>query len=306
MSSVDLFSAASDCTAIAASIGEPLLPSAPERVLPLLLVEDPGPWPEGAVTRSRWLPPGFWPATWEDHQVRVQLIRRPGRRDRNRGGKVFLVWPGGPQRWIETFTIEDPAELAALDLAAFAAGQRPGRGRLHPDPLLLACTHGSVDRCCARYGRKVAAALAATFPALTWETTHVGGCRFAANLVIAPELAYYGRLTPEAAVEVVHRHLDGRITPAHLRGHAGLPVAAQVALAAVRDREQDDATEGVTVADLTIAADGAARVTVVAPGGRHTLTVAERPLATTAYGCGHADIHTWTRHVVVRHDVTRI
>jgi len=67
----------------------------------------------------------------------------------------------------------------------------------------------------------VAQALAGRFPALAWETTHVGGDRFAANLVILPSGGYYGRLDPEDAVRVAESALRGRIDLDRLPRHGG-------------------------------------------------------------------------------------
>ena len=50
---------------------------------------------------------------------------------------------------------------------------------LPPAPLLLVCTHGRRDACCAQFGRPTAMALARRYGTAVWETTHVGGDRFA-------------------------------------------------------------------------------------------------------------------------------
>jgi hypothetical protein len=49
--------------------------------------------------------------------------------------------------------------------------------------------------CCARLGVPLAQALAARHPGPVWETTPVGGHRFAANLVLLPHGLYYGPVT---------------------------------------------------------------------------------------------------------------
>ena len=45
----------------------------------------------------------------------------------------------------------------------------------------------------------MAAALAAAHPEETWEVSHIGGDRFAGNLLVLPHGLYYGRLDPAAA-----------------------------------------------------------------------------------------------------------
>ena len=75
-------------------------------------------------------------------------------------------------------------------------------------PILLVCTHGVHDTCCALRGRPVAAALAARWPGQVWECSHVGGDRFAPNVVVLPDGFYYGNLDPETAVR--HRPTPSR------------------------------------------------------------------------------------------------
>jgi hypothetical protein len=81
----------------------------------------------------------------------------------------------------------------------------------------------------------VAAALAARWPDTTWECSHVGGDRFAANVLVVPDGTAYGRLDPSSSVAVVERHLAGALAVDHLRGVSTEPPVVQAAIvAAVR------------------------------------------------------------------------
>ncbi len=62
------------------------------------------------------------------------------------------------------------------------------------DPILLVCTNGKRDACCALRGRALMTALAADHAERTWECTHLGGHRFAGNLVCLPHGIVYGRV----------------------------------------------------------------------------------------------------------------
>ena len=116
--------------------------------------------------------------------------------------------------------------------AAAARDGAPG-----PDePLLLVCAHGRHDTCCAVRGRPVADRLAQRWPAGTWECSHVGGDRFAANLLVLPDGACYGNLDADTAVDVVTSHLQGRVDVDHLRGVSTQPPVAQAAIAAALRR----------------------------------------------------------------------
>ncbi|MFD0630871.1 sucrase ferredoxin [Catenulispora yoronensis] len=141
---------------------------------------------------------------------------RPGRSsDRLRGRRA----PGG--RWLERRVTGDLGDLAELDLAALPGGAAPGFGAPVGERLLLVCTHGKRDACCARYGAPVARELAGRgLP--VWETTHLGGDQFAANLACLPDGTYHGLLDRASAADVAAACLRGEVTPAHFRGRAGV------------------------------------------------------------------------------------
>src|SRR5690606_7696048 len=118
-------------------------------------------------------------------------------------------------------TLGDIHEVLDLDLAALGAGRSPGLTRVD-DSLFCVCTHGRHDACCAERGRPVAAALEAAHPEQTWEVSHIGGDRFAANMVVLPHGLYYGRLDAVSALGVAGTHLAGGLDLDHLRGRSGL------------------------------------------------------------------------------------
>jgi hypothetical protein len=95
-------------------------------------------------------------------------------------------------------------------------------------PTYLVCTHGAHDVCCAVRGRPLARALAAGGPADVWETGHVGGDRFAANVVVLPWGLLYGQV-PEDGGGLVAAHAAGQVVLPLLRGRSGLAPAAQAA-----------------------------------------------------------------------------
>lgn len=160
-------------------------------------------------------------------RARILLVRRPGRRRRE-----------GPDRWA-VLRRENSGVLRQQwgtwsrdeDLAQIA-GALGVPGDLGGPSVLLVCTHGRHDPCCAVRGRPVARALAERRPEQVWECTHVGGDRFAANVVIVPDGVYYGGLDTESSIVTVEHHFDGRIHADHLRGYTDLPPAQQAAVVA--------------------------------------------------------------------------
>jgi len=201
-----------------------------------LLVEHPGPWGVDALRDAR-LPPGIGPelrARTAATGTKVLLIRRPSGASRAAVGvRVFAAYTHHTSPWLETTVLDDLHAVHDLDLEALAAGRSPGLTP-HGEPVLAVCTHGRHDSCCAERGRPVAAGLAQAFPEETWEASHIGGDRFAANLLVLPHGLYFGRLQPDTARGVARLLAAGEVDLDHLRGRSGLGTALQAAEAALR------------------------------------------------------------------------
>ncbi|MCP2336190.1 hypothetical protein FHU30_001520 [Actinomadura rupiterrae] len=247
-----------------------------------MLVEHPGPWPERVEQLAE--PEALASAVQRAQAagVRPQLIRRAGRgRRATPPFRVYIGWSHGTDVWLETRELDDHAELAGLDFEAVASGERPGWGEAVDEPVLLVCTHGRRNACCARTGAPLARYLTSRFGGLVWETTHVGGDRYAANLVCLPHAIYYGNLGPAEAETAVSAYLNGRVVLDHLRGRAGMPEPAQAAEHAVRARTGVLDVAGVTVERLSGASPYEA---VVSAGGNRYRVVVER--GEESGGCG--------------------
>jgi len=239
------------CSALRARLGVDTAGSA-SQIRSWLLLEHPGPWPEGV--RDEAFAAALTPARhelllrlWDEQQLRPLVVRRPGRAGRAvTAAPVLLVGAAlGGRRWLERLPA---AALADLDLEAVAAGQ-PGHGEPVDGPLLAVCTNGSVDRCCAVRGRPLVAALAAAHPERTWEVSHVGGCRFAANLLVLPDGVVHGGTTPEDGLRIAAAAVDGRLDLPGLRGRVGTSAYAGVAEVVLRRRLRLDLLRDVAVLD---------------------------------------------------------
>jgi hypothetical protein len=195
-----------------------------------LLLENPGPWGVNALRDAR-LPDGLGEELVQRataSRVRVLLVRRPGRQVATDRIKVLAAYAHHGQPWMESTELDDIHEVHDIDVEALGAGRSMGLTPMD-DPVFAVCTHGRHDTCCAERGRPVASGLAAVHPQSTWEVSHIGGDRFAANLLVLPHGLYYGRLDPAAAVGVADGHLDGRLDLEHLRGRSGMAMSLQAA-----------------------------------------------------------------------------
>lgn len=200
-----------------------------------LLIEHSGPWGIEALRDAR-LPDGLGAEIARRAavaKVRPLLVRRPVRSARTEGVRVFAAFAHPSRSWLETTVLDDPHELLQIDLAALGLGGSPG---LTPSDqtLLCVCTHGRHDACCAERGRPVVAALAAAHPETTWEVSHIGGDRFAGNLLVLPEGLYYGRVEPVSALAIADGQATGQLDIDHLRGRSSYAMPVQFAETALR------------------------------------------------------------------------
>ena len=224
------------CSLRSLAMDEPLSATA-SSVQSWLLLEQPGPWGAQALRDSR-LPTGLGmrlARLRDDLGVRVLLVRRHGGASSMRR-HCYLVSSRAQAQWTEHVRLDSAADVLDLDLAALARGERLGLEEVSV-PGFLVCTHGRHDPCCAERGRPVAAALAAHYPKQTWEVSHIGGDRFAANLLVLPHGLYFGRLTPEAALSVAADYLGGTLGLPHYRGRSCYPFAVQAAETYLRDEQ---------------------------------------------------------------------
>ena len=234
-----------------------------------LLVEHPGPWAIDALGGSGIDPDvqaRLRTAAAAAVTGRIALVRRPGRRART-PARAWLVVDSvtgavATGRWRHDDDLLDalPALTGEVALPAHQL-------------VLLVCAHGRHDTCCAVRGRPVAVALAERWPEATWECSHVGGDRFAPNVVVLPDGFYYGGLDPASAVEVVEAHVSGAVDATYLRGMTRETQVAQAAVAAVHARFGHLPAGSVRSTHVTRDGERRWRVGLVTPSGPTSATV---------------------------------
>ncbi len=153
-------------------------------------------------------------------------------------------------------------------------------------PLLLVCTDGRHDRCCAEHGRPVFEAIAAEAvrrgsPFELAESSHLGGHRFAATCVLLPDGRTHGRLRTHDAPALLAALEGAGPLAARYRGRAGLDEPEQVAEAWAWAR-----FPGATSVEIERAGTGCALRVRSAEGERTArVALAERDLL-CAVSCG--------------------
>jgi hypothetical protein len=159
--------------------------------------------------------------------ARIIFIRRGERRAQD-GLLAFVARTTATDRELRRLELERYDDLLGLDLRTAGVSVE--------HPLFLVCTHGKHDRCCAKFGRPLYDAVREQVDkAWAWQSSHIGGDRFAGNLVALPDGVYSGRVEPSEAWAVVEAALQGQVYLPCYRGRSCYGFVAQAAELAVRE-----------------------------------------------------------------------
>ncbi len=191
----------------------------------------------------------------QSHPTHRVLFLRGARSERQRQPRLFVARLTEGETAINTLLLEGYDQILDLDLEALLTLRGHPPAEPWPHPLYLVCTHGRRDRCCARHGIAVYEALSASLPASNppwvWQSSHVGGHRFAANVLFLPYGLLYGRLTPQSVSALLQAHAQGEILLDHLRGRMAYPPLAQAAEIALRRQYRLATTEALRLLQWT-------------------------------------------------------
>lgn len=231
-------------------------------------------WPKG-----KWRVPRFQSA---DMSAELgEAVRRAMQSDvtdnavelvEGRAGQVLPTLLAYPEaRYLSPDT---EAETAAM-IEAWTAGE-PLPGPVDDRITILCCTDAKRDACCARFGfatfkALVEAADPARFNVL--QCTHLGGCRFAASLVVLPQGQRYGRLEPVEVPAFLAALDRGEVYLPASRGNPHLDEPAQAAeLAVMRWGAERGQSQAASRLDGRREIDGD-RIVFRARSGDHRLAV---------------------------------
>jgi hypothetical protein len=180
-----------------------------------------------AAPTKTWLKQLSGEISARELKPRLQLIRRP---EIDRVGVTLLL---GTPRGLHRVEVAEYDSLTALSFDSI--GTMP----LETAPQYFVCTNGQRDVCCARFGLPTYAALRERVGGRVWQTTHVGGHRFAPNVLTLPQAALYGRVQPADADEFVEAVERNGVAAKWLRGRTRYEPDVQAAEAALLARGVD-------------------------------------------------------------------
>ena len=236
------------CSALSLEAGEPLVATA-SQVSTYLLLEYNGSWGAKAFEESD-LPEAV--KVWASQLVKslpaakLRLIKTT-HLQRKAGFYFYVAAAVEASPALYAFVLESYDALLHLDIPAVLAGVPQYASYRQTEPLLLVCTNGHRDRCCALHGISVYNALcrkvADESAPLVWQSTHAGGHRFAANLTCLPHGLLYGRVDAAAGLKILQTYRRGQVYLPNLRGRTCYTAPVQAADYFLRQQTEETALD---------------------------------------------------------------
>ena len=230
MDSTVLTNVQNTCSELSLQAGEQMPGTAPQ-VHSFLLIEYSGAWgpkafEESSITEE--VKSHISQAAAAIPKCKVLLVRRhplpPGAPIH-----FFAVNASQDSPSIHDFQLSGYDDLLKIDVKAALSGDPVYAAHHRSDPLFLVCTHGRRDNCCARRGISVYKALELLVGEAAWQCSHLGGHRFAANVLCLPSGYLYGRVDEETVMPMVDAFNRGTIQFEKIRGRSCYPEDAQAA-----------------------------------------------------------------------------
>jgi len=218
------------CSAFSSLVNEQLFATAPKTDV-WILIEHPSPPGQKALEESS-IPEDVKAYLLNCQKIipasRVLLIRQ-NKPLLNNELMVFIgITTIEPPR-LYAYHLTNYLDLVELDIPLLASGTKQDDKHLYKEPLFLICTNSKRDPCCAQWGSAVFNAVTKFAGDQVWQTSHVGGHRFAANLICLPHGIYCGRVRPDSAIDLIKSYQRRTIDMEFYRGRANYPPEVQAA-----------------------------------------------------------------------------
>lgn len=253
------------CSEISSAAGENLLGTAPQ-VDFWLLIENRQQWSRDPIkendlpeTTQVWMRQLVQILEEEGRFPRIQFIRQS--RGNSDALQLFVCQNGE----LRSCTFTSYEELPSLDL------DRDLGSALSSNHFFV-CTHGTRDLCCSRFGLTTWRELQLLSNGRTWQSSHLGGHRYAPNVLVLPHGRLYGRVHKEYVEKFFTTVERGEIAVDHLRGRSEFSKEAQACECLVDGRVGsvvDSDSESVTFATEN------GRIEIAVPGRGEEIEVLE-------------------------------
>lgn len=208
------------CSDASSAAGESMIGTAPQVDFWILLEYRPQ-WLRDAVVENElphqvqeWLNQSLDTLREKGSSPRVQFIRQPRRTD---GPLQMFVCRANELRTLSFSSYLDLVDIAIdRDVVQCVSTN-----------LFCVCTHASRDLCCSRYGLATWRRLLELSGGNAWQSTHLGGHRFAPNVLVLPQGRLYGRVHTDKVDGFFELVESGEVDYELLRGRSEFPSEAQ-------------------------------------------------------------------------------
>lgn len=204
-----------------------------------LLIEYRGSWGSSAFKESDIA------ETVKNHVLKIHELNQPTRlqviqKDPLVSGKKYAFFADCRPQYEQLFqfTFEKYEELLAFDFCSFIQHPATIPWQKIELPHFFICTNGQHDACCAKYGATLFNEMHGQYDHL-WQTSHLGGDRFAANMLCLPYGMYYRRINNITLPQIFAAHSQKQMYLANFAGRASYPREIQVAEYFVRQQTQE-------------------------------------------------------------------
>ncbi len=274
------------CTQLSRDAGEHLFGTA-SRVDVWLLFEYAGPWKEEAFRDSE-MPDSIKVRLYEWLNIiprsRLLLIRQHERRTTDL--RFYVAFSRERQSVLYEFRLDTCEALLDLDVPAVLRESPEYSAHISERLVFLVCTNGLHDKCCAKLGRPVYGTLAEREDVVAWQSTHLGGDRFAANVVCLPHGIYYGRVGAGQDVDpIVEATKRGEIYLPNYRGRSCYNFVVQAAEYFIRERTGNMRIDGLEFVDIRQPRQGHWTTTFMSTddGSKHSVQVSQERMGVRNY-----------------------
>ena len=205
-----------------------------------VLIECPYPWKHNAF-ESRFLPKNLemLMAKVKRDKLSLRFLLITQNQNYRQNNRKILIYEKNKSSFINSykkyeFDVDHPEKIAPI-IQKYLAGDNLDTNTQNPQIRdLLVCTHGSHDKCCAKYGNPFYAEAKKTISELglkntrIWKTSHFGGHRFAPTMISFPDGRYYGLLNRESFQTILLQAGNIKLLSQVYRGWSILPTSIQV------------------------------------------------------------------------------
>jgi hypothetical protein len=204
------------------------------------------------------------------------------------------------------FRVDAYRDLLALDITAVVAGSGEYAAFKRNEPLFLVCTNGVRDRCCAKFGIPLYEALLDHQGDAAWQSSHIGGHRYAPNILFLPHSINYGQVGPDEIRTAVDAHRQGQLYDlSRYRGVTYYPPHVQAADYFLRRELNLLSLEGIQLRAAELVEENRWRVqfNLTTTGASHQLEIASELTEPRLVSCSVPAMKPVPRFQLIEHRV---